>query len=187
MTGMSQGSIILTALLCGGDYDMVWLLLLSDILLPLNQGLHGCGIKIATELAWSFLGDELLAAFTDKTRNQFETFIDDWRQRLRNILLDGSLGRRYPALAERVTTAFPNLRVLALYAVPVTSESKDLEFNPYSWVPRDPDLKRLAQLCDTWFGWRRDNKLLPNFRGHIWEGVCIRGLIKVSRFFPSIM
>lgn len=71
---------------------------------------------------------------------------------------------------------------MELYATPVTSESKDLVFDPYSWVPHDPDLKRLAQLCDTWFGWRQDSMLLPKFRKHIWEGVCIWGLIKVLRF-----
>ncbi|KAJ7791979.1 hypothetical protein B0H13DRAFT_2517700 [Mycena leptocephala] len=148
--GLTQGGILLIAIMSGGDYDTV--------------GLAECGINIPENK----MGEKDL-----------RQFLVGWREQIRTELATNSrgyLGRRYPALANKITDAFPNIQALYLYARPVTSWSEN--FVPPAiegWKVRLPDLPALAKYCNQKFGWTALD-MAGKFKKYIFPGLFIRRL-----------
>ncbi|KAJ7812414.1 PIN domain-like protein [Mycena leptocephala] len=163
--GLTQGGILLIAIMSGGDYDTV--------------GLAECGINIAHALARCGFGDSLLEASQKMDEKDLRQFLVGWREQIRTELATNSrgyLGRRYPALANKITDAFPNIQALYLYARPVTSWSEN--FVPPAiegWKVRLPDLPALAKYCNQKFGWTALD-MAGKFKKYIFPGLFIRRL-----------
>ncbi|KAF8589236.1 hypothetical protein K439DRAFT_1333229, partial [Ramaria rubella] len=101
-------SLILVALLCGGDYDM--------------KGLPGCGLQTALMLACAGLGDTLLTAALTSTPCELKSFVRDWCSMLENEFKTNTSGYmrcKHPLLANHLPQdfppAFPCLREIAHY------------------------------------------------------------------------
>ncbi|KAJ7225061.1 hypothetical protein B0H12DRAFT_1240726 [Mycena haematopus] len=144
---LTQGGILLLAIMSGGDYDTV--------------GLAECGIEYGEQ--------------------DLRHFLVGWREEIRMELVTNShgyLGRKYRALADKITGAFPNLPALRLYACPITSWSE--AFTPPvadSWNVKLPDLPVLAKYCMEKFGWSALD-LVGRFKQSIFPGLFIRRLTK---------
>ncbi|KAG6818686.1 hypothetical protein H0H93_002807 [Arthromyces matolae] len=158
-TNLTRPRIFLIAILSGGDYD---------------NGLNGCGIKIAHKISTcTTLGDELYTAVISLHRQDLKAFLRGWRDRLKSVLAgpNSILGRQYTVLAQSVTSQFPCIEVLYAYLRPPTSCS-DVPEN------HDPDLSSLAIWCEKYFSWASSQKLLDRFRSKVWSGICIREFLK---------
>jgi len=70
---LTQGGMLLMALLGGGDYDTV--------------GLSGCGATIAFKLSHTGLGDSLLCAAQQLLAPELAGFLTSWRNELRDELM----------------------------------------------------------------------------------------------------
>ncbi|EDR16161.1 uncharacterized protein LACBIDRAFT_321397 [Laccaria bicolor S238N-H82] len=166
---VTQGGMLLIAILCGGDYDKV--------------GLVGCGKVVAHGLARTTLGDQLLEAARDLSEEQLETFLVPWHQQLQEELLfnkQGFLKCRYPAIANAVRLDFPQPSVILKYTQPVTSWAGGRLLPPFStWVHHEPDVAELASLAERSFSWPPD-KIMEEFRKHVWPGLCLRRLLEVK-------
>ncbi|KIK03617.1 hypothetical protein K443DRAFT_94831 [Laccaria amethystina LaAM-08-1] len=157
---LTQGDMVLYALLCGGDYDSV--------------GLKGCGKVTAQKLMGTGLGDSLLNAAQSLSGDGLVSFMAGWRADLYAELL--KIGQLAVAVA---VDSFPKLDVLMNYAMPLTSRTLGGPPNAsQSWVPRAPDLPRIAKLCKQYFRWRTCDTISKKFHTRIWDGICIRRLIE---------
>ncbi|KAF9043466.1 PIN domain-like protein, partial [Rhodocollybia butyracea] len=112
VTSLTRGGLILFALLSGGDY---------------SSGLERFGPKTAYALACAGFGDTLIDAVETMTMEDLQDFLSDWRQSLCDELESNAqriLLHSAPLLAASVASAnFPDINVLQLYALPVTSGS----------------------------------------------------------------
>jgi holliday junction resolvase YEN1 len=149
---------------------------------PSQAGLKGCGISLAIGLSRSGLGSSLLRATQERDEFGLRSFLEGWREQLRNVLRtnsDGYLGRKYPILADSVPDSFPNPVILSAYANPLTSWSSGGSgpqiANLHSQVP---DITRIASFCNRKFGWGRSH-ILQRFNNLLWDGVCLTMLIAV--------
>ncbi|KAF9224643.1 hypothetical protein BS17DRAFT_880019 [Gyrodon lividus] len=154
------------AVISGGDY---------------NEGIQGCGIKIAHGLSQYKLGKELLDAFLKMQRTEFTCFLHGWRNDLRRVLdtdPDGFLGRKYTKLAGMIPDSFHDYSVLELYTKPLTIFSSCSDGLVGGWCPyliesRQPCLGMLATLCKWQFGWT-DETTVAKMRATVWEGAAVR-------------
>ncbi|KIM49380.1 hypothetical protein M413DRAFT_6449 [Hebeloma cylindrosporum] len=112
MSGLTEGGLLLYALLAGGDYD---------------KGVTGCGPVIAFGLARCF-GAELLSAIeaagmgSDEGEEIFAKLRGEICKELETNS-SGLLGFCHPAIAKEFPEAFPNRNVLRLYRSPAISRS----------------------------------------------------------------
>ncbi|KIJ96170.1 hypothetical protein K443DRAFT_124563 [Laccaria amethystina LaAM-08-1] len=138
---LTQGGMLLIAILCGGDYDKV--------------GLAGCGKAMAHGLARTTLGDELLAATKDSSEEELAIFLVPWCQQLRDELSSnkqGFLKCRCPALANAFHSDFPQPSIILKYVQPITSWTGGRPLPPFSaWVHHNPDLAEMASLAECSF------------------------------------
>ncbi|KAG1883366.1 hypothetical protein F4604DRAFT_1677699 [Suillus subluteus] len=112
--------------------------------------------------------------------SQLPGMLETWRDRLRTVLVDGTLGRKYPTLAASIPADFPSVEVMRLYLHPVTtwtdgaSSSLLLQFNP-----TQPNIARLAAFCQARLGWMRP-KIHKYLRSHFWSATCMRALCQTN-------
>ncbi|KZP32824.1 PIN domain-like protein [Athelia psychrophila] len=163
--GLSQGDMILIALLRGGDYD--------------ESGLRNCGMVTAVRMTKYGFGDGLLHA---ATQSVLEGYVQGLRPRLRTALQEdplGLLGQRNPTAASAVGSGFPDLEVVRAYANPLTSWSND---GPGPVIPQQGriNLTKLAALCTSSFSWASKLGVLKKFERMVWEGVALRLIIEPS-------
>ncbi|KAJ7847157.1 hypothetical protein B0H14DRAFT_3677030 [Mycena olivaceomarginata] len=121
---LTNGEILLLAVLNGGDYDTV--------------GLAKCGATIAHALAWCGFGDSLLKAAQNMSQPALQHLLVAWCHELREELKttsQGHLQSKQPSLARTIPNNFPNLTALSLYSYPTTSWSEGF-FLPItdSWI-----------------------------------------------------
>ncbi|KAF4618177.1 hypothetical protein D9613_011519 [Agrocybe pediades] len=147
---LSQGGILLYALLAGGDY---------------SDGIDGCGAEFAKGIAQTTLGGELLDASRNLQDADLDLFLEGWRSRLKEEFLtnnSGFLPSRSPSLARKINGDFPDKDVLDLYTRPLTSWSEgDGAYVVESaglWFPREPVPSNLVNLCSQYFGWDEEIK-----------------------------
>jgi len=130
------------------------------------------------------LGDSLLTAALDLPLQDLKSYLISWREQLCTELstnASGHLSRKFPSLANRVPSSFPDPSHLLLYAKPVTSWSKGAAGPDLSTLrPRQPDLAKLAGICKQRFGWEPTPGVLKKFTSVLWDGVCKQMLRDVS-------
>ena len=164
---LTRGGVILIGLLSGGDYH--------------PAGLSRCGPGIAHGLAKSDLGDELLEAAQSLTRDELPEFLARWRESLRNELRTnsrGHLGSKKPSLAKVIPDSFPDIDVLLSYTNPITSATDAgarRTHTPPRW-DREPDLGKLAQVCELHFEWGLKDTIIKRFRTVLWPSMVLRAL-----------
>jgi holliday junction resolvase YEN1 len=110
---LTQGGLILIALLAGGDYDPS----VSGIRVGIAYGLARCGF-----------GDTLIDAAGKQDRPGFRIFLDSWQQDVCLKLSTNShglFGHRYDRLVPHITNTFPSPVVLQHYLHPITSGSNE--------------------------------------------------------------
>ncbi|OCH91322.1 PIN domain-like protein [Obba rivulosa] len=161
---LTQGGMILFGILCGGDYH--------------QAGLMGCGATTAHGLAKCGFGDSLLEAARNLPRDVLPEFLATWREDLRQELRTnskGHLGRKMPSLAKKIPEDFPNVEVLLSYTNPVTSESRGKTAKDFSidWE-KEPDLGRVAGLCEMYFEWGIREIIIKRFRTVLWPSAVLR-------------
>lgn len=160
---LSVGGLILIGLLRGGDYH--------------QEGLPGCGPTIAHGLARCGFGDTLLDAVRTLSRHELPDFLVTWRHELRHELrtnAHGFIGSKRVKLASSVPESFPDIEVLLSYTNPVTSESEGRAGRiAYAWN-REPDLGRLAGICELFFEWGVKDIIVKRFRTTIWAPIVLR-------------
>lgn len=151
-----------------------------------QHGVKGCGTKTAYGLARYGLGDTLLDAARNENQMNLEKFLVGWRKTLCARLRedpDGYLGHKYPSIAREITDSFPDLKVLRAYTHPVTSWSLASIRGGGVKIPsinlQQADLSGLASFCMRRLEWS-PKQIHSSFKSLIWEGFCIRMLIRVS-------
>jgi Holliday junction resolvase Gen1 C-terminal domain len=164
---LTRGGLILIGLLSGGDYH--------------PAGLSRCGPGIAHGLAKSGLGDELLEAAQSLTRAELADFLATWRQALRDELRTnshGHLGSKKPSLAKAVPDSFPDVDVLLSYINPIisaTDAGARRTHTPPRWE-REPDLAKIAHVCELHFEWGLRDVIIKRFRTVLWPSIVLRAL-----------
>jgi Holliday junction resolvase YEN1 len=164
---LSQGSLILFALLTGGDY---------------GDGVKGCGPTTALALIHGGYGDRLLSAFHRLDGDVFKQFLIEWRSAVQRELATNShhfLSRSQPKLAEGISDIF--------LANPITSWSPGYNL-PTSLIQKQfkhPLLSEITQFCIQHFHWQRDEVIKGKFKSYIWEGIFLQLLYSVC--FPAFL
>ncbi|KAI0759110.1 PIN domain-like protein, partial [Fomes fomentarius] len=166
---LSQGGMILIGVLRGGDY---------------SDGLHGCGIATAHGLAKAGFGDSLLQAARTLSRDDLEDFLVGWRKDICHELKTNSSGRlqrKSPALAKTITEDFPDIDVVLAYTNPVTSEAKGAghKNTVVDW-DKEPDLGKIAGLCEMYFEWGLKHVIIKRFRTVLWPSAVLRILRRAA-------
>ncbi|KAI0776325.1 PIN domain-like protein, partial [Trametes elegans] len=161
--GLSQGDLILYALLVGSDYDSI--------------GLRGCGARTARGVLKYELGNKLIAGFLAYTGDERTRWIARWRSRLQEVLRTdprGFIGRTHPSLASSITPAFPDLHILRLFLEPQL-----LNITAYEGLSRPSvlDVARIGELCELYFTWGSRAGILKTLRSTLWPCEVARMLI----------
>ena len=161
---LTRGGLILIGLMSGGDYQ--------------QGGIMRCGITTAHGLAKCGFGDSLYTAATNLSRTQLAEFLVTWRQQLCHELRtnsSGEIGRKQPALSKAIPEDFPDIDILFSYVRPITSESLGRESNnlKLTWA-KEPDLGRLAGLCEFYFEWGYKESIIKRFRTVLWHSMTLR-------------
>ena len=164
---LTRGGLILIGLLSGGDYH--------------PAGLLRCGPGTAHGLAKCGLGDELLEAAQSLMRTELPNFLTTWRDALRRELCTnshGHLSSKKPSLAKAIPHSFPDLDVLFSYTNPITSTTDaggQHTHTPPRWE-REPDLPKIAHLCELHFEWGLKDIIIKRFRTVLWPSIILRAL-----------
>ena len=164
---LTRGGLILIGLLSGGDYH--------------QAGLPRCGPRIAHGLAKCGLGDELLEATQSLSQDELPEFLTTWRENLRSELRTnarGHLGSKKPSLSKAVPDSFPEIDVLLSYTNPIigaTDAGSCCTHTPPLWE-REPDLGKLAHVCELHFEWGLKDIIIKRFRTIVWPSIVLRAL-----------
>ncbi|KAJ7089347.1 PIN domain-like protein [Mycena belliarum] len=158
--GLSRESLILIAILAGGDY---------------SDRLRNCGLAIAMGLARAGLGQQLISGLHGLSHAGSVAFLQTWRESLRLELEtngSGYLPHRCKQLASQVPADFPNLNVINLYLHPIVSSGAAAR----SLVFQAPRLDILAQFAEAYFGWGDSIGILMHFADQLFAGLVVREL-----------
>ncbi|KAG1887737.1 PIN domain-like protein, partial [Suillus subluteus] len=166
---LTTGHLLLWAMLRGGDYNM--------------GGLTGCGQQVSEALLKGNLSASLMEIMTSATAAQVPSLLETWCDCLPTILVDGTLGRKYPALAASIPVDFPSTDVIHLYLHPVTTWSKagDSPALP-CFLSTRPDLTCLAKFCKSRLGWLPE-RVHGYFQNRVWPAAFMCTLCQVCLFF----
>ena len=166
---LTQGGLILIGVLRGGDY---------------SKGLNGCGVTTAHGLAKCGFGDSLVRAARSLPRSELEDFLVGWREDIRAELRTNSRGhlqRKSPTLAKSIDEDFPDVEVLLSYTNPITSEEKGRGHkNAVVDWDKEPDLGRIAGLCEMYFEWGIKHIIIKRFRTVLWPFAVLRILRRAA-------
>lgn len=191
---LTQGGMLLIALLSGGVYDMAnsFTFSLKHTMgsVSCQVGLPRCGEATAFKLSWTGLGDSLLDAALQLSTPALTTFLVSWRDQLRCELStnkSGFLRRRLTDVACSVHDNFPCTDIILQYARPATSWSDGRSRPDTSvWVPQLPHVPELVALCERSFAWRSLDAITSVFRRNVWEGCCIQRLAQGPQVPPWV-
>ncbi|KAJ4395550.1 hypothetical protein N0V85_006507 [Neurospora sp. IMI 360204] len=109
INGLNREGMVLVALMSGGDY--------------LPEGVPGCGVKVACEVARAGFGKELCGI-----RRADKAALERWKERLTRELRTNESGffrTRHKAL--EIPEGFPSLEVLRYYTHPVVSKPETVQ------------------------------------------------------------
>jgi Holliday junction resolvase YEN1 len=164
---LTQGGLILIGLLSGGDYH--------------QAGFLRCVPGIAHRLAKCGFGYKLLNAAHSLPCNKLPDFLTTWCNDLCTELCInacGHLGSRKPSLAKAVPDSFPNIDILLLYTNPIISMT-DTGTHCTHTLPKwecEPDLGKLACLCELHFEWGLKDVIIKRFCTIIWPSIVLCAL-----------
>ncbi|KAK0477940.1 hypothetical protein IW261DRAFT_1420782 [Armillaria novae-zelandiae] len=158
--------LVVITLLSGGDYDA-------------SDGIQGCGIQTAVEIAKTGIGKQLFDALKNCSRDNFHGVTSAWQKDLCNILEKGSyhLNSRHRSLVLHIPLDFPNATVVSQYFRPLTSQSKGECRTPVTPLPSLPDIPKLAKLCEELFSWGNCQDIIRKFGNHVFPGLAIWELL----------
>lgn len=168
---LTRGGMILIGLMKGGDYH--------------PGGLVGCGPIIAHALARCGFGDSLLQAAKDADRDKLAPFLTRWRHDLRHELLTNSRGylRHVPPSLTDIPDSFPDIDVLLSYVNPLNWETMgNSEYYQQLTWSKEPDLPKLAGICESKFDWGCRDAIMKRFKANIWFPVVMRILRRIVLF-----
>ncbi|EPQ50091.1 PIN domain-like protein [Gloeophyllum trabeum ATCC 11539] len=160
---MTQGGFLLTALLSGGDYDLVG----RDQIFWLCYCSRSCKIRFRGCLPRDSsppVAEHLVA---------FETLRAEMKMCLRHDPLH-YLGRRSAVLADAIPDSFPNHATFLAYTRPRIDENAMLA--KLCTTVTFPNLERLGRLCERSFSWGTREGILAAFRAQVWPGLVRRSL-----------
>ncbi|KAG1840050.1 PIN domain-like protein, partial [Suillus subluteus] len=167
---LTTSHLLLWAMLRGGDYNPV--------------RLSGCGSQVSRALLAGDLSDSLMRVMTSVAPAQLPGMLETWRDRLRTVLVDGTLGRKYPTLAGSIPADFPSVEIMRLYLHPVTTWSDSASSSSLpQFNPTQPNIMRLAAFCQDRLGWMRP-KIHKYLRNNFWPAACMQALCQVGVFYP---
>lgn len=143
---------------------------------------------IAHRLALCGFGDSLYNAAKSLPRQTLVHFLKGWRDSVRDELQTnkmGLLGKKHPKLAN-IPDSFPNIDVLLLYVNPITSETigNADHYRGLTW-DKEPDLGKLAGICESSFEWGDQEVILHRFRTIIWHPAVLRILRRAALILDS--
>ncbi|KAF9005256.1 hypothetical protein BDQ17DRAFT_386930 [Cyathus striatus] len=172
---LSRGGLILIGLMSGGDYE--------------QGGLTRCGIVTSHGLAKCGFGDTLYQAAATLEREELHQFLVGWRKDLVEELRtnsQGCIGRKQTALANSILDSFPNIDVLLSYVNPITSATMGRDINTVkpTWS-KEPDIAKLAAVCEFYFEWGYKEAILKRFRTVIWHSAVLRVLRRAAINFDE--
>ncbi|KAG1729151.1 PIN domain-like protein [Suillus lakei] len=151
---LTTACLLLWAMLCGGDYD--------------PGGLVGCGSQVSHALLAGDLSNSLMQVMTSAAYTQLLGMLDTWHYHLCTVLIDGTLGRKYPKLAVSIPADFPSVEIMHLYLNPVTTWSNGTSLSVLpQFNPTQPDLACLAAFCKAHLGW-----MPPKIHKYFWKKIC---------------
>ncbi|KAF9223262.1 PIN domain-like protein, partial [Gyrodon lividus] len=110
---LSDGGLLLMALVCSGDYHVC-----EDVYLL------GCGWQTALQLAKYGLRDDLLRVAKDVTIGDLASYAKTWANELCLTLVQdplGHLGWQCQSIADAIPMDFPDPAVILAYTSPITS------------------------------------------------------------------
>ncbi|KAF8228321.1 hypothetical protein L208DRAFT_1488673 [Tricholoma matsutake] len=157
---LMQGGMLLMALLGGGDYNMVGLLV--------------CGAVTTFKLLLTDIGDSLLHAAQQLLAQELAGFLISWCNELQNELStdkSGFLGRCFPGLANSVHDNFPALCVIYQYTKPATSWSNGGD---------GPDINHIF-LSSLHFVSALSPVIDNSFCKNVWDGCCVQHLAQITK------
>jgi hypothetical protein len=164
---LTREGLILFAILRGGDY---------------HSGIDGCGPKIASGIACTPLATRLFQIASTLPIDQEALSI--WRLDLCQELktnASGLLPNKCLSLSRKVPLDFPPIDVLTTYVHPITSQTHKGAFSrnkPLTWS-NDPDLAKIAALCERSFEWGYKEHLIQRFRTLLWPWMALRCIRRV--------
>ncbi|KAK0213647.1 PIN domain-like protein [Armillaria fumosa] len=158
--------LVVIALLSGGDYDA-------------SDGIQGCGIQTAVEIAKTGIGKRLFDALKNCSTDDFCGVTLAWRKDLCDVLEKGGdrLNSRHRSLVSHIPLDFPNATVVSQYLRPLTSQSKGERRMPEAPLPSLPDIPKLAKLCEELFSWGNCQDIIRKFADHVFPGLAVRELL----------
>ncbi|KAK0218992.1 PIN domain-like protein [Armillaria fumosa] len=163
---LSHNDLILIALLAGGDYD---------------DGIHGCRIQTAVDIASTGIGNQLFDILTTSRSQDYSDIAITWHHKLCTMLENQDSNSRcfhHRSLASHIPPDFPNHLVLTQYVHPLTSQSNGRINLPAPLSLHQPDLLGLAQLCKELFVWGNSMGIIRNFCNHVFPGLAIWELLQ---------
>ncbi|KAG1895579.1 PIN domain-like protein, partial [Suillus fuscotomentosus] len=170
---LTTSHLLLWAMLHGGDYN--------------PGGLLGCGSQVSHALLAGDLSDSLMRVMTSVAPAQLPGMLKTWRDHLCTVLVDGTLGRKYPALAASIPADFPSVEIMHLYLHPVTTWSDGTNSSLLPQLnPTQPNIGRLAAFCKACLGWMRP-KIHKYLRHHFWSAACMRALCQVGLLYLTVV
>jgi 5'-3' exonuclease len=162
---LSLGSLLLFALLTGGDY---------------NKGTPGCGQVVAAGLVKCGYGDQLLDAIN--SNEDFNIFAPHFRDQICAELrkdLQGQLGTRHPSLANQFPDDFLKREIIDLYTKPLISDSCNKTVLTSDWKSCGPRIAEITQFFYNNLGWKTESVLKTNLQSHLWEEIFSQMLFSV--------
>jgi len=167
-SGLTRHALVMFALARGGDYD---------------DGMAGCGASFALGLAMGGYGDDLVRITQADPAWKGGLAISEWRARITQELTDndrGLLPHRAPVIATQIPFDFPE-PTLHLYLHPSLSCSGVLEELAMRMKRpiAEPDIRRLAHLCQSYFHWS-DERVTTTFHRKLWSAIALKILHSVS-------
>ncbi|KAL0579207.1 hypothetical protein V5O48_002769 [Marasmius crinis-equi] len=158
--GLTSAALTFVALLRGTDY---------------HDGVKGCGISIALQLARCGYGEELIHGLEEhaKAPQRFSAFLTRWRSEVQDELLHnarGYLQRCQPAVAGNISSAFPDLGVLEHF---VDGQRTPIPEGCDSLKPQLPNIPNIVTICRNNLLWT-DQEILRRFESHFWAGAILK-------------
>ncbi|KAG2369239.1 PIN domain-like protein, partial [Suillus spraguei] len=162
---LMMSHLLLWAMLHGGDYN------------------PAAAVQVSHALLAGDLSDSLMRVMTSVAPAQLPDMLETWHDRLR-ALVDGTLGRKYPALAASIPADFPSVEIMDLYLHPLTTWSNGASSSLLpQFSPTQPSLTHLAAFCHTCLGWT-GSEIHKYFRNRFWSAACMRALCQMGLFYP---
>ncbi|KAI5982054.1 PIN domain-like protein [Pisolithus albus] len=166
-----------------GDLLLVTLMSSTD-----NNDASGCwcSVEVARRLAYYGFGRSLLEAAVSFPFVEFMDFVAKWRDNVCEVLrtdpqrLLGSKHHEIARIIKEEHTEFPDLAVLAIYLLPLTSWS-DGRSPVITTTSRQPDLRSLSAFCLQCLSW--SPSVVQSELMDALAGTVTRALLQVSSTF----